>query len=285
MKPPPFDYVRPGSLSEALEILSSVGEEGTVLAGGQSLIPAMNFRLARPGVLIDIGGMSELDTVFEEEKQLVIGAGVRQREAELHDLVLRTCRALPLALRHVGHLQNRNRGTVCGSLAHADPAAELPAVALALEAKVTLESVRGRRLVSSEDLFLGAFSTEIEDDEIMVDARFPIDTDTTRVIVDEVAQRSGDFAIAGLILRVDLQGETVVDPRVVAFGVAPTAVRLRTVEAAMSGQRLGDRMGDEVEEAVRSDLPEPTDDVQADGAYRQEAIGALVKRAVRAFAG
>jgi len=285
VKPPLFDFVRPESLSEALEILSSAGEEGAVLAGGQSLIPAMNFRLARPDVLIDIGGIPELDTVFEEEEQLVVGAGVRQRVVEQHGLVLRTCRALPQALRHVGHLQTRNRGTVCGSLAHADPAAELPAVALALEAKVTLESVRGRRFVSFEDLFLGAFSTEIEHDEIMVNARFPIDTDSTRVIVDEVARRSGDFAVAGLVLRVDLQGRTIVDSRVAAFGVAPTAVRLRTVEAAMSGQQLGDRMGVEVEEAVRSDLPEPTDDAQADGAYRQEAIGALVKRAVRVLTG
>ena len=152
-----------------------------------------------------------------------------------------------------------------------------------MEAKVTLESVRGRRLVSSEDLFLGAFSTEIQDDEIMVDARFPIDTENTRVVVDEVAQRSGDFAIAGLVLRVDLQGRTITDPRVTAFGVAPTAVRLQTAEAAMSGQQLGGRMEDEVEEAIRSDLPEPTDDAQADGVYRQEAIGALAKRAVRAL--
>ena len=283
MKPPPFNYVRPDLLSDVLEIRSAAGEEGTVLAGGQSLIPAMNFRLARPGLLIDIGGMSDLAAVFEEGKQLVIGAGVRQREAELDDLVARTCQALPLALRHVGHLQNRNRGTVCGSLAHADPAAELPAVALALQAEVTLQSVQGRRVVSAEEFFVGAFSTSIENDEIMVDARFPIDTDCTRVVVEEVAQRSGDFAIAGLVIRVDLQERTIADPRVAAFGVAPTAVRLRGVEVAMSGQPIGDRLEDDAEEAARSDLPEPTDDAQADGVYRQEAVGALVRRAVHAL--
>src|SRR5438445_8726096 len=172
MKPPPFEYHAPGSVTEAVELLA-VLEEAKVLAGGQSLVPLLNFRLARPAHLVDINGLTELDRVYERAGGVAVGATVRQATAERDPLLGRRCPLVPLALRHVAHQVIRNRGTVCGSLAHADPAAELCAALLALGGHVLARSRRGERVVDARDLFQGAFETSLEQDELVTEAWFP----------------------------------------------------------------------------------------------------------------
>ncbi len=284
MKPRSFDYVRPVNLVDALQALNAAGEGGKVLAGGQSLIPTMNFRLATPDTIIDIGRVSELNGVLRNSDTIAIGAGVTQRQAELDKVIRESCRAIPLALRWVGHIQNRNRGTVCGSIAHADPSAEMPAVALALDARFTLQSVGGTRVVAAADFFEAPFWTTIADDEIMVDVRFPVDSPTIKVAIEEVARRSGDFAIAGVVLRLELNDQIMSNVSAAAFGVAGTPVRLPRVEASMEGQRLSRSATMAAAVAARADLPRPTHDTQADSAYRRDAVEALVDRSLRRFA-
>ena len=188
-------------------------EDAKVLAGGQSLVPLLNFRLARPAHLVDINRVQGLDRVYERDGGIAVGAVARQADAERDDLLLKQCPLVPKALRHVAHFVIRNRGTVVGSIAHADPAAEMPAVLLALGGHVVVSSKRGERVIESTDLFLGAFETAIQPDELVTEAWFPRFTQRTALV--EESRRHGDFAIAGAALAGD---------RLALFGVAPTAV-------------------------------------------------------------
>ena len=197
VKPPPFKYARPESLDEVLGILSEFAGEARVLAGGQSLIPLLNFRLARPAVLVDIALVTELRRLEVERGVLRIGAAVTQNAVERSSDVARFCPLLQEALPFVGHLQNRMRGTVAGSIAHADPAAEMPAVALALDATMVARSATGVREIPADQFFLGPFTTALAHDEILVEVRFP-SSRKARASVAEVAPRSGDFAVAGV---------------------------------------------------------------------------------------
>ena len=188
-------------------------EEAKVLAGGQSLLPLLNFRLARPAHLVDINGVAELDRVYERDGGLAVGAVVRQATAERHPLLARHCPLLPLALRQVAHQVIRNRGTVCGSLAHADPASELCAVLLVLGGQVVARSPRGQRVIESSALFRGTFETTLEPDELVTEAWFP--KHGPDVALAEESRRHGDYAMAGVVRAGD---------RVALFGVAPTPV-------------------------------------------------------------
>src|SRR2546422_594798 len=172
MKPPVFEYHAPRSVAEAVAMLADL-EDAKVLAGGQSLIPLLNFRLARPAHLVDVNGVTELDRVYERDSGVAVGAAVRQATAERHPALRGHCPLVPLALRHVAHQVIRNRGTVCGSLAHADPAAELCAVLLVLGGHVVARSPRGERAVEAGELFRGAFETSLEPDELVTEAWFP----------------------------------------------------------------------------------------------------------------
>src|SRR5438105_1710853 len=172
MKPPPFEYHAPGSVAEAISMLGSL-EDAKVLAGGQSLIPLLNFRLARPAHLVDINGLGELGRIYERDGGVAVGATVRQADAETDPLLSRLCPLLPLALRLVAHPVIRNRGTVCGSLAHADPAAELPAILLALGGNVTVVSRRTQRVIAADQLFTGVFETSLAADELLAEAWVP----------------------------------------------------------------------------------------------------------------
>jgi carbon-monoxide dehydrogenase medium subunit len=212
MKPPPFEYHAPASVAEAGGLLAEL-EEAKVLAGGQSLVPLLNFRLARPAHLVDVNGLTELDVVYERDGGVAVGATVRQATAERDPLLGRRCPLVPLALRHVAHQVIRNRGTVCGSLTHADPAAELCAVLLVLGGHVLARSGRGDRVVEARELFRGAFETSLEPDELVTEAWFPRhDADVALV---EESRRHGDFAMAGVARAGD---------RLALFGVAPTPV-------------------------------------------------------------
>lgn len=213
MKPPPFEYHAPTSVPQALELLASL-EDAKVLAGGQSLIPLLNFRLARPAHLVDINRLPGLDSTYERDGGVAVGATVRQADAERDPLLCERCPLLPLALRYVAHHVIRNRGTVCGSLAHADPAAELCAVLLVLGGHVIAESTRGKRVVAAGELFRGPFETALEPDELITEAWFPAHAAGDVTILEE-SRRHGDFALAGLARNGD---------RVALFGVSSTAV-------------------------------------------------------------
>ena len=212
MKPPPFEYHAPATVEEACGLLGSL-EDAKVLAGGQSLIPLLNFRLARPAHLVDVNRIGGLDRIYERDGGVAMQALVRQAAVEDSELVARVCPLLTDAVRLVAHRVIRNRGTVCGSIAHADPASELPAVLLALGGHIVARSTRGERTIPASELFAGVFETALEPDELMLEAWFPASRRPS-VILEE-SRRHGDFALAGVVRA----GE-----RLALFGVAATPV-------------------------------------------------------------
>ena len=227
MKPAPFEYHSPASVAEAVSLLGSL-EDAKVLAGGQSLIPLLNFRLARPAHLVDINRLDELNRVYERDGGVAIGATVRQADAEAHPLLASRCPLLPLALKLVAHPVIRNRGTVCGSLAHADPASELCATLLALDGRVIARSARGQREIRAEDFFRGPMDSTLEPDELLSEAWFPAAPGPFAIA--EEARRHGDFAIAGAVRaghRLALFGvatrPVLADPADPARGIQPSA--------------------------------------------------------------
>jgi carbon-monoxide dehydrogenase medium subunit len=277
VKPPPFLYVRPGSVEEALDHLARHGDDAKVLAGGQSLVPLLNFRLARPRVLVDLGSVAGLDSVKEDGDGVRIGAMARQRHVERSPLVARICPLLTKALPHVGHVQNRNRGTVGGSIAHADPAAELPTVAIALDAEVEVVGPDGRRTIPVRDFFEGPFMTSLRPDELIASIRFPATTGRRTAFL-EIARRTGDFALAGVAAVVSGNG-TVTEVSLAGLGVGPTGIRLAAAEEAVRGRALDPATLRDAGAAAAREVT-PFDDVHADELYRREAVGALVARAL-----
>ncbi|HVF32571.1 MAG TPA: xanthine dehydrogenase family protein subunit M [Acidimicrobiales bacterium] len=269
MKPPPFDYVAPTSLDEALAALADHGDEAKVLAGGQSLIPLMSLRLAHPTVLVDVNGVDELKAIERVDGTLRIGAMVRHRAAERSKEVADAVPLIRAVMPLIGHVAIRSRGTVGGSLAHADPAAELPAVALALGATFTVRSrARGERTIDASDFFGGYFTTAIEPDEILTAIDFPVLEGG--VAVEEVARRHGDFAMVGAVVATP-PGDT----RIALINVAERPVRATAAEAALDqGAGL-----DEVAALVSRDI-EPSADLHASAAYRKKVAGVCVKRAL-----
>lgn len=212
MKPPPFEYHAPESVEEACALLSAL-EDAKVLAGGQSLVPLLNFRLARPAHLVDINRIPNLDRVYERDGGVAVQAVARQADVEDSHVVARACPLLLAAVRLVAHRVIRNRGTVCGSLAHADPASELPAVLLALGGNVIARSTRGDRVIAAVDLFTSVMQTTLAQDELLVEAWFP--ASPKQSAITEESRRHGDFALAGAVLAGD---------RLALFGVAATPV-------------------------------------------------------------
>jgi CO/xanthine dehydrogenase FAD-binding subunit len=212
VKPPPFEYHAPSTVEEACELLGSL-EDAKVLAGGQSLIPLLNFRLARPAHLVDINRVRGLDAVYERDGGVAVQALARQAAVEDSEVVARVCPLLTAAVRLVAHRVIRNRGTVCGSLAHADSASELPAVLLALGGKVIARSSRGDRVIGAEELFIGVFETALAPDELLVEAWFPASPKPSAIV--EESRRHGDFALAGVVRA---------GAKLALFGVAATPV-------------------------------------------------------------
>jgi carbon-monoxide dehydrogenase medium subunit len=288
VKPPPFEYYAPSSLDEAIGLLARLGDEAKIIAGGQSLMPLLALRLARPAYLVDlnrVGGLSKIAAPNGGLAQgpaqgLVMGAMVRQRAAERSGLVRERCPLLADALPRIGHPAIRNRGTVGGSLAHADPAAELPAVALALEATLVARSARGERILSASEFFVGHFTTALESDECLVEIRFPAWPDGAGCAFEEASRRHGDFAMVGVaaLLRIDSAGN-VVDPRIVLTGVGGTAVRAVDAEALLRGARADREAFEAAGERAARDL-EPPSDLHASRAYRRHVARALVRRAL-----
>ena len=266
-------------MAEAIEALDSA-ESSRVLAGGQSLIPAMNFRLTDVSLLVDIGRVADLDGVDTDENGVTVSAAATQSRVLDDDAAARAVPGLRAALRHVGHLQIRNRGTVCGSIAHADPAAELPALAIATDALIGIAGPDGHRKVAASDFFLGPFWTALEDAEIVTEVRFPAAPASSVTVVDEISRRAGDFAVAGLVAVIDTDGGAVRSARLVGFGVGGVPTRLATAEAAISGWASDHPDGRLIEAAIE-DTADAFDDIHATAWYRREAVATLVVRAAR----
>ncbi|HEX4224393.1 MAG TPA: FAD binding domain-containing protein [Pseudonocardiaceae bacterium] len=283
MKPAPFTYHRPGSLPEALDLLAEHGDEAKVLAGGQSLMPMLNFRLAQIEHLIDINRIgTEHGTPRVDAGTITIPARARQRQVERDESIIAALPLLGAALHQVAHPQIRNRGTICGSLAHADPAAELPTVFSVLDATFTLASARGVRTVDVAEFFQFYFTTALEPDELLlqVDIRRPAPGTVT--VFREFATRRGDFALAAIaaICRFDPAG-TVVETRIAAAGVAATPLRLTTVEDLVTGTDLNPDVLASAAEATRAAV-DPTGDIHAGADYRRRLTATLLGRTLAA---
>ena len=278
MKPPPFDYAKPASLSEALELLAS-DEDAKILAGGQSFMPVLNFRLASPSLLIDINGLAELGRISLVDGGLRLGAIVRYRDLEDSDLVAAENPLLAHALHHIAHYQIRNRGTVGGSSSHADPSAEFPAVSTLCGAEYLLQSTRGSRVLTADEFFQGALTTALEADEILTEIRFPPWPKGRRWAFEEIAPRLGDFAILGAAVLLD-PGET----RILVFGAGDRATRLSKAEAALKGRTLDGAAIREAAKIAREEI-DPQTDIHATAEYRKAMAEVLVERCLERASG
>lgn len=265
-------------------MLAARGPDAKILAGGQSLMPLMNMRLVRPAVLVDINHIRSLAYMRMENGQLAIGAVARARDVELWPAARERCPILAEALRWVGHAEIRNRGTVCGSLAHADPAAELPVVAVALDAELTAESVRGRRTIPAARFFLSVLTTALEADEVLTEVRMPALTPGAGWGFVEFARRRGDFALAAVAALLERGSDGVCTrARVVLGGMDATPRRAERAEQSLVGERLTkERFAAAGREAATS--LEPPGDVHASAEYRRKLAAVLVERALAAAA-
>ena len=281
MKPARFDYYDPRTFEEGVEVLASAGTESKVMAGGQSLMPLMNMRLVRPAVVVDINRVEGASYVKPWEGGVAVGATTRQRSLEWDGLVAERLPILQTAARHIGHTQIRSRGTICGSIAHADPAAELPALALALDAEMEVQSKRGKRTVAAADFFVDYLTTSLEPDEILVETRFRGSPAHMAWAFLEVSRRHGDFAMVGIVagLALEPRGNAISDARLTYFGVSGTPVRCRDVEVALTGQQPGEGAFASAAADIQP-LLDPSDDVHASAAYRRSVAGVLTQRAL-----
>lgn len=281
MKPAPFQYHEPTTLPEALELLGELGDEAKPLAGGQSLVPMMNFRLARPQHLVDLNRLSELAYIRQDGSTLCIGAMTRQRQVERAAAVAEGWPLIPEAVSLIGHVQIRNRGTIGGSLAHADPAAELPAVMAALDADLVIRSRHGeRRASASGGFFESYYTTSLAPDELLVEVRVPPLPPRTGWSFKEVSRRHGDFAMVGVaaILTLD-DGGAITRARLVFTGAAPTPVRSTAAEAILVGQRPQESLFREAGARGSQDL-DPVTDIHATADYRRDVGAVMARRAL-----
>ena len=283
MKPAPFDYHRPTTVDEAVGLLAELGDEAKVLAGGQSLIPMLALRLAVFGHLVDIGRIDGLAGIERRNGSLWIGAGTTEAAVGDHPDVVASVPLLAKATPFIGHLAIRNRGTIGGSIAHADPAAEYPAIALALDAEMDVGSPTGTRTIGAADYFDGLWSTSMEPEELLVGVRFPVWDGRCGFAVEEIARRHGDFAIAGAVVAVQLDADHVVARCAIGLiGLAYTPVRAQEAEALLVGTPADQIDGAQVGRAAMAGLDEVPTDLNGDAAYRLRVGAAVVQRAVAA---
>jgi aerobic carbon-monoxide dehydrogenase medium subunit len=280
VKPPPFEYVAPGELDEAVAVLSEHGDEAKVLAGGQSLMPLLSFRLARPSVLVDLNRVSGLDGAALEGDVLRIGAMTRQRDVERLPGLRERCPMIVEAIEQIGHVTIRNRGTVGGSLAHADPAAEWTALALNLDAQLDVVGPGGSRTIAADEFFVTYYTTTLAAEEVLTQVRLSIPNGRSGSCFLELARRHGDFALVGVgaLLSLDDAG-AVADARVALIGVADRALRASSVEAALRGREPSDAVLAEAAEQVTDGMGGRSD-VHASEEYRRHASRVLTRRAL-----
>jgi len=278
MKPCAFQYFAPATVQEAIRLLEQ--HDAKILAGGQSLIPIMNFRLARPEALIDINGIQELDYIREDGGELAIGALTRQRDVELSPLVRRKCPLLAEAISHVGHSTIRNRGTIGGSVAHADPSAEIPLVVTALDGTVKVIGPDGEATFKPRDFFVTYLTTALEPAQMLAEIRVPVLAEGTGWSFMELSRRAGDFAIVAVAVILSLNGNICREACIALGGVAPTPVRARLAEEALGGAKISDQS---LEQAAKLAI-EATDaesDYHASADYRRDMTRVLVRKALQ----
>ncbi len=268
MKPAPFDYVAPTTIAEACAILDEAGGGATVIAGGQTLMPLLNLRMSQPFILVDINKIPELQGITKETGFTRVGPVTRQCDVLTNADLARDLPVLVQAVRHVGHHQTRNRGTVGGSIALGEPAAELPATSVALGAMIEVSSVRGTRQVAAHDFYLGPYMTMLEPDELVTAIRFPDWPANHITLFREVAQRPGDFALVGVVGALAIEGGAIARAGIAWFGMGPTPIKARQAEAALIGQSL-----DSIDPAAIAALAladtAPFDDHHATAEYRR----------------
>jgi len=279
VKPAAFDYFRPASLSEALALLAKYKDGCKILAGGQSLVPAMNFRLARPEILIDINDLSELDYVRTDDDGLHIGA--LTRHAAFHRRVVDgpLGRLLSKVASHIAHYPIRQRGTFAGSLAHADPASEWCLVVTTLNAGVVAKSTRGERIIAISDFFNGTFSTDLEADELLAEIRLPAMADGWRTGFYEFSRRAGDFALGMALATLRIEAGVIKEARLGIGGVSDRAIRLEALEDWLIGRPASQEVIETVAQKAWASI-DPVGDIHASPEYRRDLIAACVKRAL-----
>jgi carbon-monoxide dehydrogenase medium subunit len=280
MKPVAFKYAAPTTTQAAVEVLSRYGADAKAMAGGQSLMPLLNMRLARPAVVVDLNRIQQLNYIRPTDGGIAIGALTRQRRLEDDPLVTTRVPLLAAAAKWIGHPQIRNRGTIVGSIAHADPAAELPAAALALDAELTAVGPHGARTLSPDDLYLGYLVTSLEPDELLTEVRFPAMPAGAGWSIQEVARRHGDFALVGVIAVLTLDRDRVGEARLTYFGLAGRAVRLPDVEGMLAGTVPSETLFAQAATQASAVL-DADDDIHASAEYRRTVAGVLTRRALR----
>ena len=278
MKPPAVKYQRAGGREEAIALLNEYGDEAKLLAGGQSLIPLMSFRLAQPGVLIDLNPATDLDHLDVNNGHVVIGAMTRQRTVETSRSVADSLPLLSEALRHVGHVTLRNRGTIGGSVAHADPAAEIPVALLALDGELVVEGPDGTRVVGSQDFFIGPFTTVLEPTEILTSVRVPRSAAGSGAAIVELARRHGDFAIVTVAAVVHVDGSGKCDSaRIALGGVESVPARLKEAESVLLDAEPSDDAIREAADAAAGAV-DPVSDIHGSASYRRDMTRVFVRR-------
>jgi carbon-monoxide dehydrogenase medium subunit len=279
MKPAKFEYVAPATLDAAVAALAAANGEGKLLAGGQSLLPLLNFRMTRPAVLVDLNGIKELSFIELRGDSVAIGALTRHREIERSPLIASRLPVMSAAMQHVAHLAIRNRGTIGGSLSHADPAAELPMMAMFYGASLMVQGLAGRRAIAAKDFFVDALTNCLEPEDIVVEIEFPI-LQHDGWAFEEVARRFGDFALASVAVSIRRGTSGIEDARVAVMGVADTPLRLAQVEKQLCESEVDGGTPDRFSEWVTSSVT-PNSDLHASAEYRTHLLGELAKRAMR----
>jgi carbon-monoxide dehydrogenase medium subunit len=282
VKPAPFDYHAPGTMSEAVALVAELGDEAKVLAGGQSLVPMLALRLAVFDHLVDVGRIPEMKGIERRDDALWIGAGTTQSVVGAHTDVSADVPLLTRATPFIGHFQIRNRGTLGGSIAHADPAGEYPAVALALDASMEVVSASGRRSVAARDFFEGFWTTSMQPDELLTGVTFPIWGGRRGFAIEEFARRHGDFAIAGAAVAVTIDADERIRRCAIGLlGLGSTPERAAAAEAAAAGQFVGAVDPDELGRLAMADLESVPSDLNGSAAYRTRVGAAMTARAWR----
>lgn len=280
MKPSAFEYLTPSTVTEVLELLERYGDEAKIIAGGQSLVPLMNFRLARPEVLIDINRIEELDYIREDGDELAIGALVRENHLMSSSLVRKRCPILANAVSYIGHFPIRNRGTVGGSLVHADPSAEIPTIICGLDGKMTIMGPSGKRTVGPAEFFLTYLTTGLEPEEILAEVRIPVLPQKAGWSFMELSRRCGDFAIVSVasVLIIEEIGRCK-EARISLGGVAPTPIRAAEAEELLSGQTITGTLIEKAGQAA-AEATDPDSDYHAAAEYREDMARVFVTRSL-----
>jgi CO/xanthine dehydrogenase FAD-binding subunit len=281
MKPPVFDYIAATSIDMAVAVLTEAGGDGKILAGGQSLVPMLNFRLLRPAILVDINRVPGLSFIEETADSIRVGALTRHFAIETSPLIARHLPVLSCAMTHVAHLAIRNRGTIGGSLSHADPAAELPMMALLLDAKLCVASASGARVVAARDFFLDTMTADLDGTELLTEIELPKLPLQTGWGFEEVARRHGDFALAAVAATLTVADGKIAQARIALTGVGPTALRAAEAESLLVGQALESGPTKRAIEAVREAIA-PVTDLHASSDYRRHLAGVLTGRTLAA---